>query len=406
MKFKIINYRVALVLILISSITSPYISSFYKSYLGLFVFTILGFILILLGKNRKLYTHVILSSLNRNKLMFICLLWFVAGIMFSFFRGANNYGYLLATILLPIYYLLGNVISSNEKYKSFFIRSVFFFLTLNLILVGQTIGYDSTARDVLINSSEEGLLVGNTKFWGVIGIFFPLFFAEIFKENKLVSKSLLIICSVFIIYKLFFSGFATPVALLLLNFLMIGVFYFLLNTNKIKDLYKSILISGFFIIISYYVFNWIISSQVNALSDISYRFNNFINNPLSGGYNVNSEAVSRFALMSYSWDTFTSYPLFGSGGNIQTSIYEGNVGGHSSLFDAMGALGLLGGSLGLIIFLYKALKNAYLKMKEKSSLYNISQFSSVVTFIIGGIMNPYWSGAIFIIFLLSIKIRR
>lgn len=74
------------------------------------------------------------------------------------------------------------------------------------------------------------------------------------------------------------------------------------------------------------------------------------------------------------------------------------------LFDFIAVLGILGGGGAFLLFVLLSVKNAYTNLMKSKSFSDICNFSMVFTFLIGGILNPYWQGPILVTYLLVANI--
>ena len=348
------------------------------------------------------FTAIVGPAYRKNKAVFISIIWFIAGILVTYLRGANDISYLIQVLYLPLVFLIGIFLSQNYHYRSFAIISIIAFCFLNIISTGSAIDSTTSARD-LYEESNKGLIYGTSGFWGLIGIFFPLFIAESMKQPKIFRWGLITIL-LFLAYKLLFSGFATPIGLLITNLLIIGIIYlfFVLRSTIISP--RAILIILIVLGVVFFLFSTILKSEYSGMDDVKYRFTNFIEDPASGGYSKGSGGISRFKLIKFSWDSFVNKPLFGNGGNIRSSMYEGINGGHSSSFDFLAVLGIAGGGGAFLFFVWLSVRNAYRNLRNSKSFSDICNFAMVVTFIIGGILNPYWQGPILVTYLLVANI--
>lgn len=403
--FKNINWRIALLIITLSSIVSPFISSLYRGYVGLTFMIVLSLIILFRGKAGNIVLKSALALNKKNRPLLIALLWFIFGIAFTFLRGANDFGYLVQVMFLPVYYFLGLFLTQNQQYQNYTSIVIVSFIFLNIIFAGGDVNATTSARDIY-NDSNQSLLSGTTGFWGLVAIFTPIFLVSILHINNKLIKFIYITILFVITYKLFFSGFATPTALLLINFIIIGTLYFIQNMKKSKKIISTLFITFIFFGFAYYLTNKILNTDIPALSDVRWRFLNFIENPEGGGYSGSLVEGSRFYLMEFSWNTFLNSPILGGGGNIRTSIYEGISGGHSSAFDFLAVMGIFGGGGAFIFFVLKSFINTRRNMKKNVSFYSICQYSAIITFIIGGVMNPYWQGPILASFLLILNIYK
>ena len=397
------NFRLIIFIIITASIVSPYISIFYHGYVGYIPLVIISLLFVVNSSFGKHAIKEIKRLYRINKRMFISLLWFIFGIGFSYLRGANDIGYIIVISLLPLFFFFGLFLSVNKRYHSLVVLSIFVFALINIIFTGIQVSVNESARALVEINDQTG--IGTTGFWGILGIFLPVFFLEYYNIKKPLYKIIFVFTLFYMFYKLIFSGYATPVGLFLINLVLIGLLNLIFRT-RLKNFFKTVVISVFFIAISLVLLNSILKSQAYGTKAIQYRFLNFIANPASGGYKGNT-AISRVYLMGVSLNTIKKHPLFGGGGNIRTSMYQGEIaGGHSSAFDFLAVLGILGGGGAFLYFVYKATKNSYSHLKNEKNLQNIVYFSTVLTFIIGGIMNPYWQGPILATFLLIVNIYK
>jgi len=397
-----ISWRLALIIIAITSLVSPYISKIYRGYVGLTIFLLVIGMFVFLSPVGNYFTAIVGPAYRKNKAVFISIIWFIAGILVTYLRGANDISYLIQVLYLPLVFLIGIFLSQNYHYRSFAIISIIAFCFLNIISTGSAIDSTTSARD-LYEESNKGLIYGTSGFWGLIGIFFPLFIAESMKQPKIFRWGLITIL-LFLAYKLLFSGFATPIGLLITNLLIIGIIYlfFVLRSTIISP--RAILIILIVLGVVFFLFSTILKSEYSGMDDVKYRFTNFIEDPASGGYSKGSGGISRFKLIKFSWDSFVNKPLFGNGGNIRSSMYEGINGGHSSSFDFLAVLGIAGGGGAFLFFVWLSVRNAYRNLRNSKSFSDICNFAMVVTFIIGGILNPYWQGPILVTYLLVANI--
>lgn len=397
-----ISWRLALIILTIASLVSPYLSQLYRGYVGLTLMLFVFSLFVFLSPVGGYFMAIVGLAYRKNKAGFISIIWFVAGILITYLRGAKDVGYLIQVLYIPLLYVVGLFISQNENYRSFTIISIIFFCLINVLITGGSINSTTTARDLYSDSNHE-LIFGTSGFWGLIGIYFPVFIAESMKQGKLFRLAL-ILALLFLGFKLIFSGFATPIGLLITNFIIIGVMYlfFMLRSTSIslRNLTIVLVVLG----VIFFLFSTILKSEYLGLDDVKYRFANFIKDPASGGYSKSSGGISRFKLIQFSWDSFMNKPLFGNGGNIRSSMYEGIIGGHSSSFDYLAVLGIVGGGGAFLFFVWLSIRNAYRNLRRSKSFSGICNFAMVFTFLIGGILNPYWQGPILVTYLLVANI--
>lgn len=387
-----------MMLLCMSSFVSPVLSVYYHGYLGLIVL-VLPFLSMMYFNFRNSFYIAGVRILRYNRLMMISLIWYIIGIAFLFLRGSNDISFFIQVILLPGFLFVGMVLSKNKKYRTLAVIFVIIFAVINCLMVGG-VGQKINAR-TLNDSDSIYNEAGSTAFWGLIGIMGPIFFAEIIMLKSNINKVLMGIVFIYLIYQLLNCGYATPIALFIINLFLVGIIYLIKAKIFSKNFWRSIIIFIFSIFSGYYIIMFFLQSKVTSQFDVKDRFTNFMINPAGGGYD-SKEGVSRFTLINFSWQSFLKNPLFGGGGNIRTSMYQGISGGHSSAVDVFAVLGLLAGGGAFIFFISKAVHNAYKKLKKENNFYNICNLSVILTFFIGGIMNPYWAGIILVfVFLLT-----
>lgn len=390
------NWSMVLLLISITSYVSPILAVYYHGYVGLLILLLPCLGMLNFSFRNSFYT-IGLRTMRLNKVMLISLIWYIIGIAFLFLRGSNDTSFFIQAILLPVFLFIGMVLTKNKKYKSLAVFLVMIFTVINCLMVGG-VGQNINARS-LNDSDDLYNEAGSTAFWGLIGIMMPIFFVEIIMLKSKLSKVFMAILFVYLIYQLLNCGYATPIALFIINLFVVGIVYLIKAKIFSKRFWRTIIIFSLSVFLGYYIMQFILQSTITSQIDVKDRFTNFIVNPVGGGYN-SKEGVSRFTLMNFSWQSFLKNPLFGGGGNIRTSMYQGISGGHSSAIDVLAVLGLFGGGGAFIFFVLKAFHNAYKKLKNKNNFYNICNLSVMLTFFIGGIMNPYWAGGILIFILL------
>ena len=126
-----------------------------------------------------------------------------------------------------------------------------------------------------------------------------------------------------------------------------------------------------------------------------------LQDPTSGGYETEGHITetSRWFQAKRSFDTFLEHPIFGGGsGPYQNSKV---VGGHSSLFDLLGFYGLLGGGGAFIALVLLLLARAFSRLHRQRNWAAVAVASSMISFLIAGEVNPYWEGAIVMVFLVA-----
>lgn len=395
------NSFIIIQIFLIVAFCTPLLA-FYMHGFVYFVPSLAGFFILFASTESYAPVFIkVIRSLRMNLVLFVMLIWYIIGIIFSHLRYAENTQFLLGSLLIPIFFFYGLFVNSTPKYHYFTVTLVVLCYFLNTLLTGGEISKDFSAKDVLDRAGSLANPIGSSGYWGSIGIFFPIFLANYKNIKKKYARFGYIITLVFLVYKLIFSGFATPLGLLTLNLITIATLYLICHLKSLKQLVGALILFLITIIGIYFFVNWLKTSELFGIKQIQWRLLNIMTDPSSGGYS--RHYISRYDLFFISVETFMRYPLFGSGADIMTMAnvpLEIRCGGHSSLIDGLAVLGSLGGGGAICYFFYKSLKTTIDKFKKTRSFEDLCHTSVVFTLIIGGILNPYWMGSILILFLL------
>ena len=132
-----------------------------------------------------------------------------------------------------------------------------------------------------------------------------------------------------------------------------------------------------------------------------YRIENLLVDPQGGGYIGQTRASSRVYLAELSINSFLAKPWVGmGGGSIRISPY---VGGHSSVFDSLGAYGLLGGGGALVGLMLTMLITAARRFFSQRSWETLLALTSVILLVVAGVSNPYGDGLPLILVLIMAR---
>lgn len=105
-----------------------------------------------------------------------------------------------------------------------------------------------------------------------------------------------------------------------------------------------------------------------------------------------TDTLSRFQRIQWSWDLFLKRPLFGHG------FLDVGMGGHSEIFDQLGRFGLVG-SIPLVIFLYWLNKYLDTHVFETHLILKRMKKTVVLPFIFVAVFNPISHGSAWSVFL-------
>ena len=228
-------------------------------------------------------------------------------------------------------------------------------------------------------------LYGNQAVYAMFAMLLPVLVWRALKETRWLRLALLLAC-LLIAIEVTIAGFATPVSLLLLSIPLLLVLSFLLSGAKRRMM--ALLISGvlaFAVLVGYqYTYD-------NPLLTPAYdRIVTFLLDPTSGGYTGANVEVSRWYLAEISLRSFEAEPVWGMGGG--NTRYSEFVGGHSSLFDALGSYGLFGGGGALIGVILVMLFGAARRFWKQRNWETLLALVSVILLVVAGIADPYWEG--------------
>lgn len=105
-----------------------------------------------------------------------------------------------------------------------------------------------------------------------------------------------------------------------------------------------------------------------------------------------SENISRFQRIGWSWNLFLKSPLFGNG------LGDVGMGGHSEIFDQLGRFGLIG-SIPLVVFLYWLNKYLDVHLFNLNAILKRLKKTLILPFIFVAFFNPISHGAAWSVFL-------
>lgn len=243
------------------------------------------------------------------------------------------------------------------------------------------------ARNYLGDSGGGGVL-GTFSQWEGIALLSILLTGYLMTVQNKIVKVLLGVLVLFFSGTVLKAGYATPFALLLIGFGMIGLGYFRFGSSRRTNFAKKICVFSLFIFGAILVFYKVATSsdlKTAASESITMRFAALIIDPMGGGY---SSEHSRFSLMKIGWNSFCESPIFGRGGEYPSPRYE-TVGGHHALVDYLGMYGLIGGGA-YLLFVLITMKYLYQRYKQTRDWFDCAKMSASVMFFVGGVVNPGW----------------
>ncbi len=237
----------------------------------------------------------------------------------------------------------------------------------------------------MVAQSQTGWVYGDQSGFALFSMLIPVFLGTAWRQSGIL-RLILLCCCFLLLASTVISTFATPLGLLLIE---IGIIVILASFIRLIPLKTTLLVCILAIGVGVLIF---LLTQDNPLLAPAYlRLANVTADPTSGGYSGQAaDEGSRWLLAKISIESFLDAPLFGkTAGAISLSRY---VGGHSSIFDALGGYGLLGGGGALCLLIFLLLQKAVKRFISGMDWESLLALASVISLVVGGIVNPYWTG--------------
>lgn len=365
-----------------------------RGLIGFFIIIIFAVFLGILEKSFRIWVKNLQKGIIKNKLIFFLTVFYsLFFIVNSLLRGRGFSDWRL--MISPIIIILSLIFSfgfliDNGGYRKFIISFILFQGFQAILSIYQLSQSVDIARVAWVET-HGAWIYGNQLFYAIIAIILPVILFTSLNNGGYIKYVLFLSCLAMLV-EISLSSFATPLALIFIGVILIFLLTLPLILTNRKRL-KIILIIG--IIIFSVVIG--VKNTVNNpfFSSIYTRIINVLEDPTSGGYRV-SGGVSRWYLAEKSLNSFRNSPIIGVGGPPNDNPF---VGGHSSLFDNLAIYGLIGGgSLVSLIFLY--ISRIFTIYIIKPNWESILHLTTILLFLIAGIVNPYWEGSIPIVFII------
>jgi len=296
----------------------------------------------------------------------------------------------LITVTLNFFVCISivNLVDSKEHLekimKAFIIGSLLSIIYLYFyseIFSGRRIGTE------LANVNMLALIYG-------ISLIFSYYFFSIYRKWIYLIK--MIIFSGFVFLTGSRKGLIAP-----LLFFMIYTFF--INSNKVKGLLKSLMLSLFLGGIIVYV----ILNNAFLYNLIGYRFD-YLFMYLTGGPTIDQSAQLREIMINVGFEAFLKRPLWGYGlGNSQLLLLKAGLGwdtySHNNLIELLISVGLLGTSFFYLIYL-SAMKKLIPFVKKNSRLASAFFSYNIVTLILGWGMVYYTLKVYYLILAMTVLV--
>lgn len=383
----------------ISASLSPVFLSHIGGSRGVIALSILAGLLMICDKVWKLTGYSFCKILNQNIWTIGLFVYFLVGAAVATLRGGSDWNIWVIFLLEAVSIIVGLYLSVDDKFRNYGILSLVLVMAIHSVLSANAMenfevnlrALDAEAKNLTFT---ETTYMGSSGHWGGFASCVPLGLSLLTAKGlSPVIKMLVGLMLVISTYTIVHCGFATPVALMILGIVLVVVLNMAI-VRKHSERKIGAWLSGIVILFLIWRMFWNITNSENALlEDISMRFNNILAQPLGGGYD---EENSRFELLKMSWNSFKETPFFGGGGDIRSNDYT-ITGGHSSMFDYLAIMGLLGGGGAFIVMVLRMLMTVWSNMIRTRNFDAVCHFACFVTFVVGGIINPYWYGNCFIV---------
>lgn len=367
----------------------PTLAVYMRGHLGFLL--VMGIAVLVGAAERSLGPAIdrISSGIAANKLLAFILVWYVLGAITNLlFRGEGAADWQL--MLSPLTLLLGlgfifAFATDNDCYRIFQIALILSLGIQSVFSTRELSSGVSIAREMWVEL-QGAWAYGNQRTFAMMAMLLPIFIWRTMIESRYLRLALLLSCAA-ISAMLLLSSFGTPLFLLIVGVaLIIGLLLLFppLHTPRATSILWAFLLAG----LAWTVYQF--TADNPFMEPVYYRIENALRDPTSGGYAGTDLQGSRWRLAEVSIASFLREPLFGAGGgSTRHSIF---VGGHSSLFDMLGAYGLFGGGgamIGVItLMLIQAIRH-YIRARSWETLVSLA---AVVMLTVAGVINPYWEG--------------
>ncbi len=365
-------------------------------------FLILMYISLIVGMGGKSIFYIfrrLKREVNANKWLVLFALWYSLGVWVNIIGRGNGFSdwrllIVPLVLLITIYYSL--CIYRDESAFRLFQTCLFLVLGIQSYFTIKELSVSvNIAREMWLDL-QGGWEYGNQGIYTSWVMLLPVFIWRAFME-KGILRLLLVASAISVTVAATIGSFATPVLLLAIGGGIIIFFSTIFSVEGQKRL-VAIFLSITIVIGGILIYK---NTQDNPFfAEVYYRINNLLVDPQSGGYDGQYRDVSRVLLAEISINSFLKAPLFGlGGGSIRYSPY---VGGHSAIFDSLGAYGLLGGGGALVGLQLTILLGALKRYIKNRSWETLLALTSVLLLIVVSITNPYGDNySLFLVILMS-----
>lgn len=365
-------------------------------------FLILMYISLIVGMGGKSVFYIFRRfkrEVNTNKWLVLFALWYSLGVWVNILgrgNGLSDWRLLIVplVLLITIYYSL--CIYRDEAAFRLFQICLILVLGVQSYFTIKELSISANIAREMWSDLQGGWEYGNQGVYASWVILLPVFIWRCFVE-KGILRLLLLISAISVTVSATIGSFATPVLLLAIGSCVI-IFLSIIFSVKGQKRLVAIFLSATLAIGGVFLYQ---NTQDNPFfAEVYYRINNLLVDPQGGGYDGQYRDGSRVLLAEISINSFLKAPLFGmGGGSIRYSPY---VGGHSSIFDSLGAYGLLGGGGALVGLQLTILLGSLKRYIKNRSWETLLAFTSVLLLIVAGITNPYGDNyPLFLVILMS-----
>jgi hypothetical protein len=371
------------------SFFTPFVTVFLHGLQGFIPLFSIGIIIMLYSNSYKWVFGNIKATISHNRWFYYLMLSYIISSVLrqSYGSSISSNILLVLNITVPFLGLLFAFGYANEfNCQRKFIIILIFFLGIQSILSLPVLFNSPGIARFYFETNEGDWSFGNPSYFALTIVFIPALIWWSLRESKILRFILISFLGLTTLTA-FISSFSTPLGLGIAGVLIISILSLFLK-NAFRFNLKGIILGLSILLISYYTYSNI--KQNSLLIGSSEKIENAFRDPTSGGLNnTQSKSNSRWIISKKSFNTFLMNPIFGVGNGTRLNKY---LGGHSSLFDLLGAFGILGGGLAYIVFVLLMIKLSWKLFLKYRSWSSVLFLTTVILYLISGVVNPYWEG--------------
>jgi hypothetical protein len=326
------------------------------------------------------------EGISQNKWLVLFALWYSIGVWLNILvrgNGLADWRLMIGPVvlLITLCYAFGFV-RDAAAFRGFQIGLILALGIQSLFTIRELWGTAEIARQMW-RELQGAWEYGNQSAYATWIILLPIFLWRALVERGWL-RWLLLGAALLAGVAALIASFATPVMLFAIGGGVIIIMLLIFPVRKQVRM-KAVILAVAALVAGVLIYRF---TQDNSLFTASYlRIENFLADPQGGGYVDQTRSSSRWFLAEISAKSFLAEPWLGmGGGSVRYSPY---VGGHSAIFDSLGAYGLLGGGGALVGLMMTLLIGAVRRFFTYRSWETLLALTSVILLLVSGVANPY-----------------